>query len=211
MEVIKIGDYGMLSIIKEIDPYVSSSGNKHKRCLCKCDCGNYVSVLEEHIKSGATKSCGCLRKKNKEKCEWHTHIHTRIYKIWSNMLSRCNNPNVPAYKNYGGRGIKVCDEWKQFPNFLKWSMDTGYDDTLTIDRIDNDKGYCPNNCRWVTSITQGNNKRNNRIIEYNGQVLTLSEWARKLGVPYKSLAARIERRWNIKDAFEKPYRKSSKQ
>lgn len=200
--------YGMLTIIKEVDPYISPTGGKHRMVLCLCECGREKILSLEKIKAGKTKSCGCLRKAPRERCPWHDVINTRIYTIWSNMNTRCNNRSVKAYKNYGGRGITVCEEWHRFEPFYKWAVSSGYDNSLFLDRIDNDKGYSPENCRWVNAYVQGNNKRTNRKITYNGETHTKAEWASILNVSYKALSGRIERGWSVERAFSQPYRKS---
>lgn len=199
-----------LTVIKQVDDYVSKSGRAHKRFLCVCDCGTQKEFLKEHLVSGRTKSCGCLRSERGRKAVKHGEIHTRLYRTWSNMLTRCYNPNVYAYKNYGGRGIIVCDEWHEYKKFSEWARRTGYTDELTIDRINNDGNYCPENCRWADEYTQANNKRNIHWITYNNETKSIKEWARELNVSYKALHSRIVRYgWSVERAFTQPYRKSS--
>lgn len=197
-----------LIVEKRVEDYVSPSNGHHIRYTCLCDCGKRVNVLKEYLKSGRQKSCGCLRKENGNPT--HREIHTRLYKIWGNMCNRCSNPNNPAWSRYGQRGILVCDEWKSYENFRNWAKTNGYTDSLTIDRIDNNKGYNPDNCRWVDRYAQANNKRNNHIVEYDGYKKTLSEWASYLGIPYKTLHHRVVGlNWDIERAFTQPIRKSS--
>lgn len=142
---------------------------------CKCDCGNITIVNQSHLKDGRTKSCGCLKRTTKS--------HKRIHRIWKGMKDRCLNPNYHSYSRYGGRGITICDEWINDSNaFERWAVSNGYSDELSIDRIDNDKGYSPDNCRWVDKITQQNNTSSNLYLEYAGRKLTASEWARELGI-----------------------------
>lgn len=201
--------FGKLIAIRQVDDYIAPSGSRHKKYLCKCDCGKTASVLKEHLVSGRTKSCGCLRKEAGKWVTTHNEIHTRLYRIWGNMVNRCTNPNNPAWCNYGGRGILVCDEWRSYENFRDWAKSSGYFDKLSLDRTDNNGGYNPDNCRWVDRYTQANNTRSNHLIEYNGVTKTIAEWATVLGVPYKNLHNRIQSLgWSVDRAFNQPYRKS---
>lgn len=197
--------FGRLLVIERADDYISATGGAHQKYRCICDCGNQPEVLKEHLVSGKTKSCGCLRKENGKST--HREIHTRLYRIWGNMCNRCANPNNPAWDRYGGRGITVCNEWKDYKCFSMWAKSNGYADYLTIDRINNNGGYNPSNCRWVDDLTQANNKRNNHLVEYNGKTMTIAEWSRFLGIPYKALHRRIvELKWTIERAFTQPVR-----
>lgn len=143
---------------------------------------------------------------------------TRLYSIWRNMKCRCNTPSSSKYHLYGGKGIKVCKEWeKDFIVFYKWAMENGYKDNLTIDRIDSDKNYCPENCRWATYKEQNSHLKFVKeniikpcIIEYNGEKRNLTEWANKLGMNPKTLQARYERGWDIKRMLETPIIKEIK-
>lgn len=129
--------------------------------LSRCSCGKEFEVEGDAILRGNTKSCGCLhRKRTSEVHKTHGQSGSRIYKVWGSIKSRCSNPKNEEYHNYGGRGIRVCDDWNSnFESFYEWSLDNGYTECLTIDRIDNDKGYSPDNCRWTTTLEQGRNKR----------------------------------------------------
>lgn len=169
--------------------------------ICKCDCGNYTKVQSSNLKSGNVRSCGCLAKEIKPSLTHGLH-GTRLYEIWHGMKQRCYLPTVKPYKNYGGRGIKVCDEWKNdFMSFYNWAITNGYREYLTLDRIDNDGNYEPNNCRWITRKEQSNNKRTNRYITYNGKTHTLSQWCEILGVKRHILKYRLNH-WGIDRAFE---------
>lgn len=176
-----------------------------EKWLCICECGNQKIVKGRNLRSGESKSCGCLHKeiisRNSTK---HGLTNTRIYKAWLNMKSRCYNPNVPKFKNHGGKGITVCNEWLNFENFCKWSMENGYDAKLTIDRINNELGYGPDNCRWSTYKEQNNNTKQNHIISFNGKSQTIAQWADELGFVYNTLAERIRRGWSIEEAFNHP-------
>ena len=168
--------------------------------LCKCDCGNYTKVLSSNLVSNSTKSCGCLRK---NQLKTHGLAYTGLYPIWIAMKDRCFNCNNREYYCYGGRGITVCDEWKDnFQVFYEWANKNGYKRGLTIDRIDNNKGYCPENCRWTTMKEQANNKRTNHYITYKNETHTLTEWAEKLGIKERVLSSRINNlKWTIEKAF----------
>lgn len=181
---------------------------------CKCSCGNIRIVETNKLKSGRIKSCGCLNK-NKKGIENSLFKHglekTRIYSTWDNMKARCYNIKNKRFKNYGDRGIKICDEWKNnFMSFYNWAMENGYRDDLTIDRIDVNGNYEPSNCRWVTWKEQANNKTTNHYVEYNGYRYTLSQWSKILPIKISPtiLKYRIDKlNWSIEDAFNKPVRR----
>lgn len=189
--------FGKLTVIKY---------NNDGTWLCKCDCGNYTNKITANIKRNKYPNCGCEKNYWKSNLK-HNHCHDRIYNIYEKMKSRCYNPNCEDYKDYGARGIKITDEWLDkngFENFYNWAMTNGYSDELSIDRIDVNGNYEPSNCRWATSKTQGNNKRNNHFIEYNGIRHTISEWAEIYNMPYDRLQARISNGWSIEKALLTP-------
>lgn len=188
--------YNMLTVvgIAEHDPI---------KWLCKCDCGNYTKVSTGNVKQGRVKSCGCLSHVGNPK---HNLNGTRIYRIYKHMINRCYRPNVPAYPDYGGRGITVCKAWREnILNFYKWAMKNGYQDNLSLDRKNNNRGYTPQNCRWTTSKEQSNNKRSNLEVTYNGKTQTLSEWCEELSLNYSKIYTRIVRGWDVADALEYDY------
>lgn len=166
-----------------------------RRALYRCDCGNTKVLWMTNVKPGHTTSCGCYRKRVTA-LRSITHGHstgyqrTKTYTCWKAMRQRCINPKVRSYVHYGARGIKVCPRWNSFENFL---MDMGEaPEGMTLDRIDVDGGYEPDNCRWASRITQMNNRRNNRMVDHNGERHTLAEWARRTGVKYHTLMARLD-------------------
>lgn len=134
----------------------------------------------------------------------HGQWKKKIYAVWRDMKQRCSNPNNKSFKNYGGRGIKVCDDWIEAKNFIDWAYANGYDETLTLDRIDSDKDYCPSNCRWVTMKVQQNNKRNNHFITFNGKTKTIKEWSEETGISNETIRRRIEYGWEVEAALYEP-------
>lgn len=188
--------FNMVTAIKYV-------GNDKQNCPlyeCLCDCGRIFISRRSSLVNGHTKSCGHHRAKyatTEEKKE-------RLFPIWRNMINRCYKPSDPAYKRYGGRGISVCDQWRNsYYDFREWANNNGYSDDLTIDRVDNNGNYEPSNCRWADRYTQNNNTSRNRYIEYQGESLTLSQWARRLGMSPETLYKRLQR-WPIDQAFNNP-------
>lgn len=169
--------------------------------LCVCDCGNLKEVYLGNLRNGKVKSCGCL---HDTQAITHGKTSTRLYKIYTNMKARCYNKKTSYYKNYGARGIKVCDEWlTNFINFYDWANDNGYQDGLTINRIDNNGNYKPDNCEWVDMKTQQRHKRNNKTYTINGETHCLKEWCEILNLNYDNVWARINRyNWSIETALE---------
>lgn len=169
---------------------------------CKCDCGNYKNVSYANLKAGKTKSCGCLMNKGR-------YIHglygNRIRNIYMKMKNRCYCKTSKSFPNYGGRGIDICDDWlgkNGLENFYKWSVENGYNENLSIDRIDNNKGYSPNNCRWTDIKTQQNNRRNNIIIEYKNKKQTLKQWCDELGSNYKTALRRFNKGFSTEEILQ---------
>lgn len=164
---------------------------KNKRAIWKfeCFCGNHFEAAGTYLRNGHKKSCGCLKGRvTAERNYIHGKTGSRLFTIWSNMKSRCYNPNNAAYENYGGRGIVVSEKWlADFQEFEKWALSSGYKDNLSIDRIDNDKGYFPENCRWADDYIQGRNKRNTIFSFYKGKMRSRSEIAEMTGIPYEKV------------------------
>jgi len=178
---------------------------------CKCDCGKETEVISNSLKRGLSKSCGCLRTElNIERHFIHGMTHTKLFKTWQGMIQRCTNSKETSFKNYGGRGISVCNEWSDFISFYTWSMNSGYNDKLTIDRIDNDGDYEPGNCTWSTCKEQANNKRNNVLYEYKGNKKTISQWSDIYGISYSVIALRFKRGWSIEKTLTTPIIKPGK-
>jgi len=176
--------------------------------LCKCDCGETVEVAGSSLTSGATQSCGCLNWDNRNK---HGMTGTSLYMVWDSFKRRCRDPNHDAYKNYGGRGIYVCDEWKEdFLVFYEWARESGYEEGLSIDRIDNDGPYCKSNCRWATMKEQANTRRNSILLAINGEEKNLAEWAELYNLHVKTLYKRLRNGWPIDESILKPSSKGPK-
>ena len=134
------------------------------------------------------------------------NFNSRLHRIWNNMKQRCSNPNNDGYKYYGMRGVTVCKEWQEFKPFYIWAMNNGYEDNLTIDRIDVNGNYEPSNCRWANKYTQANNTRQNRYIMFKNTTHTLKEWSVLLNIPYGCLQQRLIRGWSIEKALTTPPR-----
>lgn len=172
--------FGYLTVISRDQ----NPNNKRVKWLCVCNCNKLTTVSACDLKSGHTSSCGC--KKFESHNKRHGMTKTRIHTTWLSMRSRCYDKKCQSYPYYGGRGITVCDEWKDsFESFYSWAISNGYTDELLIDRIDNNKGYSPNNCRWVTMNEQNNNRRNNIFLEYDGAINTLANWCKILNLNYR--------------------------
>ena len=191
--------FGRLTVIERVE-----SAYPHRtQYLCRCECGNEVIVRSDSLTSGRTLSCGCL---HRDHVTTHGDTGTQLYNAWLSMRARCNNPDNQNYENYGGRGITICDDWNDdYLLFKEWSLEHGYDPDLSIDRIDNNFGYSPDNCRWVTMKEQCNNRRSNVYYSLNGETHTLAEWCDILGLPYKTIIARInDRGWSFEQAISTP-------
>lgn len=169
---------------------------------CQCDCGNTACVRAANLKSGAVKSCGCLLHKPAYNRR-HNMARTSLYNKWNGIKNRCCNPNSAAYKNYGGRGIKMCDEWRNAPDrFFDWSKQSGYNDNLSIERIDVNGDYTPENCTWIPKPDQAKNRRSNYSITYNGKTQNLQQWCDELGLDYKLIHNRLSKlKWSFERAI----------
>ncbi len=171
---------------------------------CLCDCGNHKIVSGNKLRSGNTKSCGCYRRECKSHYK-HGMTNSRLYVIWCNMKARCNNPKSSEYYLYGGRGISVYKKWQNdFQAFAEWAIASGYNDTLSIDRINVDGNYTPNNCRWATFAEQAINQRRNHFVTAFGKTMTIKEWSDYSGIKYDTIERRLNQYgWSAEDAVSR--------
>lgn len=193
-KIIKTGDrFGKLTVMKEVEPNITPCGTVQRKFLCMCECGNEIVRNMQTLIKGAKTSCGCDHTPYIQKY-FNKESKSFLYSTWSGMRQRCNNPKNSSYKNYGGRGVSVCKEWNDdFFAFEKWAKQNGAKEELQIDRIDVNGNYEPSNCRWVDAITQANNKRSNRFIEYNGKTHTVMGWSRITGIQECVIRSRIDK------------------
>lgn len=194
--------FGRLLVMGKAPTKYTPNGSARTMLICLCDCGTVKQIYSGSIANGFTISCGCYRReKSPYNGTTHGRSKTRIYNIWKGMNKRCRGKNP----DYGGRGIKVCNEWQDsFQIFFDWAMANGYTDELSIDRIDVNGNYEPSNCRWATREEQQNNKRDNVRVEFGGKVLTLSEWAQLHNINRSTLLNRINRGWEFERAITEP-------
>ena len=186
--------YNRLTVVAELD-----RNNHNQRVFkCECECGNEVTAIGSDLRYNHTMSCGCY---NSDRLTKHGMAGTSVYKIWSAIHQRCTNKDNSNYHNYGGRGITICDEWLKFEGFYK---DMGEANGLTIDRIDNNKGYSKDNCRWATRKEQANNLRSNVLITYKGETKTVGEWADITGMNIDTLRRRVYDGWGADRVIEEP-------
>lgn len=189
--------FGRLTTVEKF----KRSGKTHWKCICSCN--NLCEVSQSDLVTGNTKSCGCLnRELSSQRKTKHGLSDTRLHRIWSGIFTRCENPAYAEYYNYGGRGISICDEWREFLPFYEWAMSHGYSDGLTLDRIDGNGNYCPENCRWATPKEQSNNTRRNVHITYNGLTMNATQWEEKLGLRRGVVADRKRKGWSDIECIE---------
>ena len=190
----------------------NKSGNVMWDCICVC--GGKTTVASSSLRKNYTKSCGCLQRETigmvaRKVLTKHGMKGTRLYSIWRNMKTRCENPNSNRYKHYGARGITYCVEWGMFEPFMEWALENGYDDDLTLDRKNNDMGYSPDNCRWANWITQENNRGNNTVLEIGNECHTLQEWSRISGIGFSTIQVRLKLGWQG-ESLIKPVKRNKK-
>lgn len=199
--------FGSLVVIGVGDDYIQpSNGCHHSTSICLCDCGNVKTIPNGDLKKGHYLSCGCMQLElNRQAKIKHGEKYTRLYHIWNTMKQRCNCPTSAKYSSYGARGISVCEEWMEYENFANWAKNNGYSDNLTIERIDVNGNYCPENCKWATVQEQNNNKTNTIRLTYNGETHTLSQWANIVGISYVTLRRRYcVLGWDERNTLTKP-------
>jgi hypothetical protein len=176
---------------------------KTSKWVCQCDCGKTTIVSSQNLRNGHTKSCGCYNSNMTTlRNTRHGQSNTRLYKIWKGIKKRCYNQNSEKYPDYGGRGITVCPEWRDFITFRDWALSNGYGDNLSIDRINVNMNYEPSNCRWATSKEQANNKTDNHVLQFRGVKKTVAEWADVVGIDKRLVYDRISRYgWSVERAL----------
>ena len=195
--------FGRLIVLKLSNTQIPKA---NRRWDCICDCGNEVTTVGSNLVTGHTKSCGCLNiEAARNRKLVHGKTNTKIHSVWNEMKQRCNNPNAGKFPQYGGRGISVCKEWSDnFLSFFSWATENGYKEGLSIDRINPDGNYEPDNCRWTTNKVQCNNKTNNRIYEIDGLSYTLQQLADISGINNGTIRSRLKRGWDIKKSIYLP-------
>lgn len=203
--------YGRLTVIKKSN----RKRNGINMWICVCDCGNQSEVSTRDLRSGHTRSCGCLRDEKMKMVRYKNGLSSkdyRLYSIWSKVLIRCNNPKAKEYPNYGGRGIRVCDEWQGengAENFFEWAYAHGYKVPLTLERVDVNGNYEPSNCTWIPKSKQADNTRRTNRYTYKGETLTLNEFAEKYNLNVVRLRSRVySLKWDIARAIEEPRHES---
>jgi len=195
----KIAEINGLIILGDGPTIKSPSGQNQHTYLLRCYCGKEFTSRKNNVNRGHTKSCGCRKPPS-----YHGERGSAIYRRWDSMIQRCTNQNAKAYKNYGARGITVCEEWRSYLIFREWAETSGFSPELELDRKDNNLGYSPENCRWISHSQNNRNKRDNHLLEYNGEVKTIAEWCEIYKHPFKRVESRINRLgWSIHDALTK--------
>lgn len=202
--------FNRLLVLKRAENYVRRDGSTRTMWLCKCDCGNTIVVTGDALTCGRQFSCGCYRKEHTSSMFMtHGKTNTRLYGVWSAIKNRCKNPNTYEYKFYGARGITLCREWEtDFDKFYEWAMANGYDENAprglyTVDRIDPNGNYCPENCRLISQQAQMNNIRTNHLLSYRGETHTIAEWSRITGIDQFKIRNRVSKLgWTVERALE---------
>lgn len=199
---------GRLTVIGQEFSTRNNNGRRSRFAVCECDCGGIACVRSQHLRRrNAVLSCGCLRKELiGSRRRTHGNTGSRLHRIWKGTRQRCNNPKARSYARYGGVGIVICKEWESFLAFRDWALANGYRNELTLDRIKNELGYSPDNCRWVTYAEQNNNKTGNRMLTAFGETKSLAAWSRdsRCAISRGGLAERLSLGWSFEDALTMP-------
>lgn len=192
--------FGKLTVIE-----MACNIDGQKAWICKCECGNMtIPVRGYDLRAGRQKSCGCSKRDGKKSSLYkHGGKGTKLYEVFKTMHRRCEAETSNRYSYYGGRGISVSPEWSDFTVFREWAIANGYSEGLTLERIDNDGDYEPNNCRWATMKEQSNNRRNSIFLDIDGQTLTIAQWSDLTGIPYETIYCRYRRGMTGKDVIAK--------
>ena len=198
--------YGKLTVMSAVNVKTKQGSQWYWEMMC--DCGKVATVKPYDAISGKTVSCGCYRKNRGCLTKTHGMSRTRLHKIWCGINNRCD-PNHKNSERYGKRGITICEEWSRFENFRDWALANGYADNLTIERIDVDGDYCPNNCKWIELIKQARNRTTTKWVEYQGRKVSLAEASELAGLPYKTVHLRIKKGWSVERALSEPLRELS--
>lgn len=200
--------FGKLLVLRRVNR--TEDGDHAPIWECKCDCGNMTKVKSGNLMNGKTNSCGCIRRESTSELGRSRRVYSeaekRLRSIWTDMLRRCEKPSNKDFRNYGARGIVVCNEWHSFDTFKEWSFENGYASSLSIDRVDVNGNYSPSNCKWATVTEQANNKRNTQFVNYNGEKISVANLSREKGVSYPTLLSRIKAGWDVETAVSKPVR-----
>lgn len=200
--------FGLLTVVRPVE-----ADKRGVLWLCRCECGTEKVLPARQLNRGAVNSCGCLRRAlSIQRSTRHGGSRTSEYQIWRGMVDRCENPGSAVYDRYGGRGIRVCDRWKSSFEAFRADMGSRPSNKHTLDRVNNDEGYGPDNCRWASYLVQANNTRQNVWVEYMGESKTVAQWIRHLCLPlsHSTYLSRIKNGWSARDAFTQPSRKKPK-
>ena len=200
--------FGRLVVVNIVKAPERFKDRGKKYLLCKCDCGKEKTIYYHDVKSGKTKSCGCLLRETTRALglsgKRYSPDKSRIKRIWSGMMARCTHTTLKGYPNYGGRGITIFPEWLDFEQFYKWAIENGYEGKLTLDREDNNGNYEPSNCRFITMKLQQNNRRDSKLLNINGEIMTVTQWAEAHNIGSATIAWRVNHGWSERELFIEP-------
>lgn len=197
--------HGLWEVVGAAPPYKRPGSSKSvEAVVARCACGTVKTVLYGNLKYGKSKSCGCLQRSSPAVNRTHNMSRTKLYQVWGAMVQRCTNPKYPKWKDYGGRGITVCERWMKFENFYSDMGDRP--EGMTLDRRDNALGYSAANCKWSTPKQQANNRRSTQVLTYNGVAKTIATWAEEYGILPHTLYNRVKLGWSVHDALTRPVR-----